>query len=123
MNPTKKHQKQRKILSETFSKTSNTNDDKQQQKINEPEEEIRRLKATQNITADTTNIDQTKINTPLQNLKTRNTASATNKGQQENIDLLKVISVVEKTMKDLSNYREQLKIQLDFNLSQQRINF
>ena len=123
MNPTKKHQKQRKILSETFPKTSNTNDDKQQQKINEPEEEIRRLKATQNITADTTNIDQTKINTPLQNLKTRNTASATNKGQQENIDLLKVISVVEKTMKALSNYREQLKIQLDFNLSQQRINF
>ena len=81
------------------------------------------MKATQNITADTTNIDQTKINTPLQNLKTRNTASATNKGQQENIDLLKVISVVEKTMKALSNYREQLKIQLDFNLSQQRINF
>ena len=123
MKPTKKHQKQGKILSETFSKTSNTNDDKQQQKINEPEEEIRRLKTTENITTETTNIDQTKINTPVQNLKTRNTASATNKGQQENIDLLKVISVVEKTMKALSNYREQLKIQLDFNLSQQGINF
>ena len=123
MKPTKKHQKQGKILSETFSKTSNTNDDKQQQKINEPEEEIRRLKTTENITTETTNIDQTKINTPVQNLKTRNTASATNKGQQENIDLLKVISVVEKTMKALSNYREQLKIQLDFSLSQQGINF
>ena len=122
MKPTKKHQKQGKILSETFSKTSNTNDDKQQQKINEPEEEIRRLKTTENIT-ETSNIDQTKINTPVQNLKTRNTASATNKGQQENIDLLKVISVVEKTMKALSNYREQLKIQLDFSLSQQGINF
>ena len=123
MKPTKKHQKQGKILSETFSKTSNTNDDKQQQKINEPEEEIRRLKRTENITTETSNIDQTKINTPVQNLKTRNTASATNKGQQENIDLLKVISVVEKTMKALSNYREQLKIQLDFSLSQQGINF
>ena len=123
MKPTKKHQKQGKILSETFSKTSNTNDDKQQQKINEPEEEIRRLKTTENITTETSNIDQTKINTPVQNLKTRNTASATNKGQQENIDLLKVISVVEKTMKALSNYREQLKIQLDFSLSQQGINF
>ena len=122
MKPTKKHQKQGKILSETFSKTSNTNDDKQQQRINEPEEEIRRLKTTENIT-ETSNIDQTKINTPVQNLKTRNTASATNKGQQENIDLLKVISVVEKTMKALSNYREQLKIQLDFSLSQQGINF
>ena len=42
-----------------FPETSNANDNKQQQKINELEGEIRKLKTTQ-----TTNIDQTKINNP-----------------------------------------------------------
>ena len=45
MSLTNKHLKQGKILSQNFSKTSNVNDDKQQQKINELEEEIRKLKA------------------------------------------------------------------------------
>ena len=122
MSPTNKHRKQWKSLSQVFSKTSNANDDKQQQKINELDEEIRRLKITQNITTETTNIDQTKINDPPQeNSKNGNAASAKNRGQQENIDLLKVISLVEETMKTLSNYGEQLKIQLDFNLTQQRM--
>ena len=66
MSPTNKHQKQGKSLSRTFSKTSNANGDKQQQKINELEEEIRNLKTTQNIATETTNIDQTKINNPPQ---------------------------------------------------------
>ena len=78
------------------------------------------MKATQNITTETTNIDQTKMNNPpQQNSKNGKAASATNRGQQENVDLLKVISFVEETMKTLSNYGEQLKIQLDFNLTQQ----
>ena len=59
MSPTNKHRKQGKSLSRTFSKTSNDNDDKQQQKINELEEEIRKLKATQNRTTETTNIHRT----------------------------------------------------------------
>ena len=58
-------------------------------------------------------------NPPQQNSKNGKAASATNRGQQENVDLLKVISFVEETMKTLSNYGEQLKIQLDFNLTQQ----
>ena len=53
------------------------------------------------MTTKTANIDQTKII------------------HQEIIDLLKVISSLEETMKILSNYGEQLKIQLDFNLTQQ----
>ena len=60
MSPSKKHQNQGKSLSQTISKTSDASDDKQQQKINELEEEIRRLKRTQNMTAGTTNIDHKK---------------------------------------------------------------
>ena len=48
-----------------------------------------------------------------------NMASALNRSQQENIDLFAVINSVEQTMQTLSNYREQLKTQLDFNLTQQ----
>ena len=56
----KTQKSQGKSLSGTISKTSNTNDNKQQHKINELEEEISRLKTTQKIT-ETTNIDETKI--------------------------------------------------------------
>lgn len=120
MSPTNKICKQRKGLSLTISKKSNSNDDKQQQNINELQEEIRKLKTMQNITVGTANINQTKINNPpQQNSKKGNAVSATNGDQQENIDMLKVISFVAKTMKNLSNYGEQLKIQLDFNLTQQ----
>ena len=119
MSLTNKHRKQKKGLPQTFSKINKAKDDKQQQKINEPEEEIRKLKTTQNITTETTNIDQTKMNNPpQQNLKKRKVAFAKKGGQKENINLLEVISFVEKTMKTLSNYGEQLKIQLDFNLTQ-----
>ena len=112
MNPNNKHRKQGKSPSWTFSKRSNANEDKQQQKINELEEEIRKLKTTQNILTETTNNDQAEMsNPPQQNSENGNAASATNRGQQENIDLLKVISLVEETMKTLSNYGEQLKMQ------------
>ena len=57
-------------------------------------------------------------NPQQQNSKNKNATSATNRDQQKNIDLLKVISI-EETMITLSNYGEQLKIQLDFNLTQQ----
>ena len=64
MSPTNKICKQRKSLSLTISKKSNSNDDKQQQNINELQEEIRKLKTMQNITVGTANINQTKINNP-----------------------------------------------------------
>ena len=81
------------------------------------------MKTTQNVSTESTNVDQRKINNPLnkQNSKNGNVASGMNRGQLENIELLKVISFVEETMKTLSNYGEQLKIQLDFNLTQQRV--
>ena len=79
MSPTNKHRKQRKSLSRAISKTRNANDDKQLQKINELEEKMRKLKATQNITSETTNIDQTNSNNPpQQNSKNGNAATTTN---------------------------------------------
>ena len=38
---------------------------------------------------------------------------------QQNIDVLKIISFIEETMKTLSNYREQLKIKLDLIWTEQ----
>ena len=43
MSRTNKHRKQEEILSRSRSKTSNANDDKKQQKMNELEEEIRKI--------------------------------------------------------------------------------
>lgn len=51
-----------------------------------------KLKTTQNITIEITNIDQTeKKQSSTTEFKERNAASATNRGQLENIDSLKVI--------------------------------
>ena len=134
MSPNNKQRKQGINPSRAASKTNNTNNDKQQQKIKELEEEIIKLKTTQNATINATNNNQketpvlqnsnftnnNQIEAPaLQSSKNKNMASAANRGQQENIDLLKVITFVEQTMKTLSNYGEQLKIQLDCNLTQQ----
>lgn len=51
--------------------------------------------------------------------KNDNTASVLNSGQQENVNFFTVINFVEQTIKTLTNYREHLKTQLDFNLTQQ----
>ena len=42
----------------------------------------------------------------------------TNRGQQENIDLITVINFIEQIMRTLSKYDEQLKTQLEFHLTQ-----
>ena len=51
--------------------------------------------------------------------KNQNTAPVSHRSQQENVQLITVINIKEQTMKTLSNYREQLKTQLDYNLTQQ----
>ena len=50
--------------------------------------------------------------------KNENTASAFHGGQQKTVELINVTNVIEKAMKILTNYGEQLKTQLDFNLTQ-----
>ena len=51
--------------------------------------------------------------------KNQNTAPVSHRSQQENAQLITVINIKEQTMKTLSNYGEQLKTQLDYNLTQQ----
>ena len=51
--------------------------------------------------------------------KNQNTAPVSHRSQQENVQLITVINIKEQTMKTLSNYGEQLKTQLDYNLTQQ----
>ena len=55
---------------------------KEQWKVNELEREIRKLKATEKITTETKNTDQTKRNNaPEQNAKNGNATAATNRDQ------------------------------------------
>ena len=51
--------------------------------------------------------------------KNESTASVSHGGQQENVQLITIINFIEQTTKTLSNYEEQSKTQLEFNLTQQ----
>ena len=48
-------------------------------------------------------------------------ASASGGHMQTNIDLLKVLNFVQKTMQTLSNYSEKLQTHLDINLTHQKM--
>ena len=49
--------------------------------------------------------------------KNFHTASIIDKGQKQNLEIISFISFIEQTMQTLKNFGEQLKIQLDTNLS------
>ena len=106
--------------SNTWQQMINTNmatDDKYEQEINELEEEIKSLKQSRKQQHDPkTEMYRNKINLKS---KKDNTASVSHRGQQEHVELITVINFIEQTMKTLSNHGEQLKTQLDFNLTQQ----
>ena len=90
-------------------------------KKNQLEEEIKQLKHAEEKPIESTilNATETSASKSKDISKNENTASALNRGQQENINLFTVINFVEQTMQNLLNYGEQLKPQLDFNLTQQ----
>ena len=92
-------------------------DDKYQQEINELKQDIKLLKQYKTRQHDP-KTEMYKSNTNSES-KNENTASVSHGGQQENVDLITVINFIQQTMKTLSNYGEQLKTQLDFNLTQQ----
>ena len=94
-----------------------TKDDKYQQEINELEDEIKVLKQSKKQQRDPKR-EKYKSNI-ISKSKNENTASVCHGGQQENVQLITVINFTEQTMKTLWNYGEQLKTQLDFNLTQQ----
>ena len=91
--------------------------DKYQQELNKLKEEIKMLKQSKKQQHDP-KTEIYKNNITLES-KNENTASVSHGDQQENVQLITVITFIEQTMKTLSNYGEQLKTQLDFNLTQQ----
>ena len=121
ISPTNHFRRQGNNLSKKPSNTNTISNYTQQQKINELQEEINKLKYQQIADEQPTKAETTHKITSLSQAisKNVNTASVTNRGQQENNDLITVINFVEETMTALSKCGEQLKAQLDFNLTQQ----
>ena len=89
-------------------------DDKCQQEINELKEEMKLLKQSKKQQHDPKSVMYKKHNFEIKN---KNTASVSHGHQQENVQVIAIINLIEQTMKTLSNYGEQLKKQLDFNLT------
>ena len=124
VSPWNRFRRQGGNLSKNPSNTTTTNTYRQQQKINEFQAEINKLKHQQ-VAKEQPN--KTKAAHHIANLSQAipenvNTASVTNRGQQGNIGIITVINFVKQTMVKLSKYREQfeqLKTQLDFTLTQQ----
>ena len=79
-----------------------------------------------NLKQDSSSKNQSLINQSLsqsteqqkQQPKNFQTASIIDGGQQQNIEIISVISFIEQTMQTLNSFGEQLKLQLDTNLSQ-----
>ena len=121
LNPTNRHRRQGNSPSRKLANSNIKNNDKYEQKINELQEEIKKLKHAQETPAERTVLITTE-NSAIKSKdisKSETTDWALNRDQHENIDLFTVINFVEQTMQTLSNYREQLKTQLDFNLTLQ----
>ena len=117
LSPTIRTHKQGIIPSGNNLNTNMAKDDKYQQGISELKEEIELLKQSKKQQHD----PKTEIykNNIILESKNENTDSVSHGDQQENVQLITVINFIEQTMKTLSNYGEQLKTQLDFNLTQQ----
>ena len=91
-------------------------DARYRQEIKEFKEEVKFLKQSKKEQHDPkTEMYRNNINSG----KNENAASVFHGGRQENFELKTVINFTEKTVETFSNYREQLKTQLDFNLTQQ----
>ena len=62
--------------------------------------------------------NQAASNIPTQHSKNEKMASSSIGGHIKNVEIISVISFIEKTMKTLKGFGEQLKIQLNSNLIQ-----
>ena len=114
LSPAIRTRKQGNIPSRNNSNTNMATDDKYQQEMKELTEEIKLLKQYKKRQHNP-KTEMYRNNTNSES-KNEHTASLSHGGQQENAVL---INFIEETMKTLSNYGEQLKTQLDFNLTQQ----
>ena len=107
-----------KSPSRSTSSTNQSQEESLKQQIKQLQQEVRDLK-------DNSNINETSNNPLFKEPKQQSThsknaevASNNNGGQQQNMEIINMISYIEQTMKTLKNFGEQLKIQLDTNLIQ-----
>ena len=99
------------LPSRNNSSTSQNNVEPLQNQIRQLQEEIKALKqSSKEGKQDTENA--------LPNQKNYQTASNPTGGQTNNIEIINVITYIEQTMQTLKSFGEQLKIQLDTNLTQ-----
>ena len=107
LSPTIRTRKQVNIPLWNNSNTNITKDDKYQQEINKLKEEIKLLKQSNKHQHDPKlKISRNNINLKLKN---ENLTSVFHDSQQENVELITIISLSEQITKTLSNYGEQLK--------------
>ena len=78
------------------------------------------MKVLKNNKTETTKIRDTFTSTETlkQNLKNMHMASDSQVGQQQNMEIIQVISFIKETMQKLKTFGEKFKVQLDLNLTQ-----
>ena len=87
------------------SNTKQNQDGRLKSQIEQLKEEVKVLKITS-------------TKTPKQNSKNVQMASDSQGGQQQNMEVIQVISFIEKTMQKLKTFGEKFKVELDSNLTQ-----
>ena len=107
-----------KSPSRSTSSTNQGQEESLKQQIKQFQQEVRDLNGSSNINETNNNSLFKEPKQQLTYSKNAEMASNNNGGQQQNIEIINMISYIEQTMKTLKNFGEQLKIQLDINLIQ-----
>ena len=112
--------KKGKPPSRSNSSTNQTKEEGLKRQIKHLQEEIDNLKQDSSSENQSfVNRSQSQLTEPQkQQPKNFQTVSIIDGGQQQNVEIISVISFIEQTMQTLKSFREQLKIQLDTNLIQ-----
>ena len=101
-----------KGVSRSNSTTAQNKEEAMKTQIKQLQQEVQLLKQSSPKEQTQTN------NENIQNQKNGQTASSSSGGQTQNVDIINVITYIEQTMQTLKTFGEQLKIQLDTNLTQ-----
>ena len=107
-----------KSPSRSTSSTNQGQEESLKQQIKQLQQEVRDLKGNSNINETNNNSLFKEPKQQPTHSKNAEMASNNNGGQQQNMEIINMISYIEQTMKTLKNFGEQLKIQLDTNLIQ-----
>ena len=107
-----------KSPSRSTSSTNQGQEESLKQQIKQLQQEVRNLKGNSNINETNNNSLFKEPKQQPTHSKNAEMASNNNGGQQQNMEIINMISYIEQTTKTLKNFGEQLKIQLDTNLIQ-----